>query len=43
MYDQLFTKVNETESMIPSTTGFVNRSQYDTDKWNLEMKIEYVV
>lgn len=29
--------------MIPSTTGFVNISQYDADKSNLEIKIEYVV
>ena len=29
--------------MIPSATEFVNISQYDADKSNLEINIEYVV
>ena len=41
MYDKLVTKVNSIEAS--STSGLVSKTQYDSDKEGLEIKIEDVI
>lgn len=40
MNDQLVTKVHGKECMIPSRTGFTNKSKHDPDHFSLERKNE---
>ena len=42
MYDKLVLKVNVIDTKIPSTSGLVTKTQYDSDKQRLEKKIEDV-
>ena len=39
MYNQLVTKVKDIEGKIPSVAGLFIKSQYDTDKVNLEKNL----
>ena len=41
MYDKLVTKVNSIEAS--SKSGLVSKTQYDSDKEGLEIKIEDVI
>ena len=40
VYDKLFTKVNIIDTKIPSTGGLVTKAQFNSDKQDLENKIE---
>ena len=40
MYDQLVTKVNAIVNKVQSTSSLVSKTCYDSDKQNLEKKIE---
>lgn len=40
--DKLVTKINAIDSMIPSTSGLITITQYDSDKQDLEEKIDYL-
>ena len=42
MYDEFFTKVNAINTKIPSTSGLVIKTKYDSDKQGLAQKIELV-
>ena len=42
MHNILLPKVDIIETKIHRKTGLVNKLQHDTDKQNLEKKIEYV-
>ena len=41
-YDKLATRVNAIVTKIPSTSGLVTKTQYDSDKQGLKKKIEDV-
>ena len=40
MYDKLVTKLNAIVNKVQSTSGLVFKTYYDSDKQNLEKKIE---
>ena len=42
MYNKLKTKVNKSDKKIPDATTSIHINQYNTDKQNLEKKIEDV-
>ena len=39
MYDELVTKVNAVDTKIPTTIGLVNKTQYNSNKQDLEKKM----
>ena len=39
VHDQLVTKVNAIDTKLPSTSGLISKTQFDSEKWNLEKKI----
>ena len=41
-YDKLISNVDDTEGKIPIIAGFINESKHNTDKQNLEKKIEVI-
>ena len=42
MYNQLVSKANAIDTKIPSTSELVTKTQYDSDKQDLEKRIEGV-
>ena len=42
MYDKLVSKVNATDTNKPSSSGLVTKRWYDSDKKNIEKRIEVV-
>ena len=42
MYHNLVTKVNTIDTKIPSTSGLVTKTRYDSGKQGLEKKIKNV-
>ena len=42
VYNQLVTKANAIDTKIPSTSELVTKTQYDSDKQDLEKRIEGV-
>ena len=42
VHDEFVTKVNAINTTIPSTTGLVIKTKYNSDKQGLEQKIELV-
>ena len=42
VYNKFFTKDNANDSKMPSTSGLVTKTQYDSSKQSLEIKIEVV-
>ena len=42
MYNQLVSKANAIDTNIPSTSELVTKTQYDSDKQDLEKRIEGV-
>lgn len=38
LFNKLVTKVNAIDTEIPSTMGLISKTQYDSEKWNLEKK-----
>ena len=39
MYDELVTKGNAVDTKIPTTIGLVNKTQYNSNKQDLEKKM----
>ena len=39
VYDKLVTKVNAVDTKIPTTIGLVNKTQYNSNKQDLEKKM----
>ena len=40
MFDKLVTKASAIDTKVPSTSGLIFKKQYDSNKQNLEKKIE---